>query len=334
MAYHKKDDVLREIRGSGIAFSDADMELARRDPDAGMSIYQAKKDYMKATDDAGRRAANQRANAIRRQYGGYTGGTNGSSFKKDSTYFVHQDPYADQMDAALDKLLGYEDFKNPYQGQIDQTLGKLTGRDPFSYDAESDPIFQQYRKTYLREGQRANEDTMGNYATMTGGMPSTAAATAASQAQDYYNAQLSDKIPELYQLAYQMYADEGNQLLGQLSAMRGLGQDALSAWGANLGLRQDQLSALGEASDRDYDRAYRKWGADYQIGRDAVGDSQWQSEMNLQKHKEAQTLLYEMMAAGLTPSHTLIVQAGLNDTDVGALADWYKQERVRKLMGL
>ena len=43
---------------------------------------------------------------------------------------------------------------------------------------------------------------------MTGGMPSTAAVNAASQAQDYYNAKMADKIPELYTLAYQMYADE------------------------------------------------------------------------------------------------------------------------------
>ena len=34
-----------------------------------------------------------------------------------------------KMNAALDKLLGFEAFKNPYQGQIDQTLDKITGRD-------------------------------------------------------------------------------------------------------------------------------------------------------------------------------------------------------------
>ena len=329
MAY-SYDDFLKRQKETGLAVSRDDMALAKRDPDAGMSILTAKQNYNTAKTGEERSAWNQKANQTRAQYGGYTAGKDGMQYQKDSTYFTYDDPYAQRMDAALDKLLGYGDFENPYQGQIDETLGKITSRDPFSYDAETDPMYQQYRKTYLREGQRANEDTMGNYATMTGGQASTAAVNAASQAQDYYNAQMADKIPELYQLAYQMYADEGNNLLNQLSAVRGLGQDALSAWGANLGLAQEQLGALRTASDTGYNRAYNKWGADYQVGRDAVSDRQWQSQMNLQKQNEAQELLYSMLEAGLTPSHTLVVQAGLNDTDADALARWYYEERQRQ----
>lgn len=325
------DEFLKRKEASGLAFSDADMKLAQRDPDAGMSILTAKQQYTNAKDDAGRSTANRSANQIRAQYGGYTAGKDGAGFTKDSTYFTYEDPYADRMNAALDKLLGVGNFENPYQGQIDEALRKITSRDPFSYDAETDPVYQQYRKTYLREGQRANEDTLGNYAAMTGGMPSTAAVNAASQAQDYYNAQLGDKIPELYALAYQMYADEGDRLMDQLSAVRGLGQDALSEWGANLQLAQQQLAAAGDASDRGYNRAYNKWGADYQIGRDAVSDYQWQSEMNLQKQAKAEELLYQLAQTGQRPSHNLIVQAGLNDTDVNALSDWYKQQQLLAL---
>lgn len=331
MAYKTQDEIMDLIGRSGQYWSDEDKALARRDPDAGLTIYHAKNDYLNAQDDAARTAANQRAESARKQFGGYTAGKTGAGFTKDSTYFTHDDPYAARMDAALDKLLGYGDFKNPYQGQIDDTLGKITDRDPFSYNAEDDPVYQQYRKTYLREGQRANEDTLGNYATMTGGMPSTAAVNAASQAQDYYNAQMADKIPALYQLAYQMYADEGNNLLNQLSAMRGLGQDALSEWDANLGLAQEQLGALRTASDTDYNRAYNKWGADYQVGRDTVSDQQWQSQFNLANQQRTQDFSMQLAGLGVRPSEATAKQTGLNHEDWYKLADKSREMQLMEL---
>lgn len=326
MAFKTEKDVLTMAQKDGQYWSDYDKELARRDPDAGLSIYTAKKNYLSAKTDADKKYWNRKAESIRRKNGGYTAGGDGSGFMKDDSYFNHQDPYADKMNAALDKLLGFEAFKNPYQGQIDQTLDKITGRDPFSYDAEKDPMFQQYRKTYLREGQRANEDTMGNYAAMTGGMPSTAAVNAASQAQDYYNAKMADKIPELYTLAYQMYADEGNNLLNQLSAMRGLGQDALSAWGANQQLAQSQLDAVGQMSDRDYNRAFGKWNADHQVDREAVSDSQWQQQHNLNAQSRAQELMNQVLQTGKLPTHDTIVAAGFNDTDAAKIAKYFKEQ--------
>ena len=326
MAFKTEKDVLAMAQRDGQYWSDYDKELAKRDPDAGLSIYTAKKNYLNAKTDADKKYWNQKAEGIRRKNGGYTAGGDGSGFMKDDRYFTHDDPYADKMNAALDKLLGFEEFKNPYQGHIDQTLDKITGRDPFSYDAEKDPMFQQYRKTYLREGQRANEDTMGNYATMTGGMPSTAAVNAASQAQDYYNAKMADKVPELYTLAYQMYADEGNNLLNQLSAMRGLGQDALSAWGANQQLAQSQMDALGQMSDRDYNRAFGKWSADHQVDRELVSDSQWQQQHNLNAQSRAQELMNQVLQTGQIPTHDTIVAAGFNDTDAAKIAKWMKEQ--------
>lgn len=326
MAFKTDKDVLQMAERDGVYFSDYDKELARRDPDAGLSIYTAKKNYNAAKTDADRKHWNQKAEGVRRKYGSYTAGGDGSGFMKDDSYFNHQDPYADKMNAALDKLLGYGEFTNPYQDKIDSTLDKITGRDPFSYDAEKDPMFQQYRKTYLREGQRANEDTMGNYATMTGGMPSTAAVNAASQAQDYYNSKLADKVPELYTLAYQMYADEGNNLLNQLSAMRGLGQDALSAWGANQQLAQSQFDAVGQMSDRDYNRAFGKWSADHQVDREAVSDSQWQQQHNLNAQARAQELMNQVLQTGQIPTHDTIVAAGFNDTDAAKIAGYMKEQ--------
>jgi hypothetical protein len=96
-------------------------------------------------------------------------------------------------------------------------------------------------------------------AARTGGMASSYATTAAQQQNNYYMAQLSDKIPELYQLAYQMYLDD-------------------------IDLQVQDLGLLQNASNTAYDR-YRDtmsdWRDDrdfaYGMYRDDVADGQWQS---------------------------------------------------------
>ena len=145
------------------------------------------------------------------------------------------------------------EYISPYQAQIDEALNAYLNRGPFSYDPATDPQYAAYRKQYAREGQRATADTLGQLAAMTGGMPSSYAVTAAQQAGDYYAAQMADKIPELYQAAYQMYADEGNRMLSGLNALRGVESDAYNRY----------LTRLGQYNtDRSFDEGLWRYGVD------------------------------------------------------------------------
>ena len=108
-------------------------------------------------------------------------------------------------------------YSSQYSGRVAELLEAISGYKPFSYDMETDPLFKQYRKQYLREGKRATEDTMGSFAGMTGGIPSSYAVTAAAQAGNYYNSQLNDRIPELYQLAYDRYRNDYDKLFDELN---------------------------------------------------------------------------------------------------------------------
>lgn len=171
------DYVKQQMDASGYFFSDADKWLATVNPQAAMGILEAKKRYTSATTAEERAKANQDAERIRSQFGQYTGGKTGSGFSPEYS------PGGFQMDPAPS----------------------------FNYSLENDPVYDAYRKQYTREGQRATQDTLGAMAAASGGMPSTYAATAASQAGDYYAAQLSDKVPELYQQAYNRYLNELNQ---------------------------------------------------------------------------------------------------------------------------
>lgn len=203
-----------------------------------------------------------------------------------SGYGEYQSPYADRIEEALGHIEGYGPYQSQYADQIAEQLAAIQNRGPFSYDLESDPAWQAYKQQYTREGRRASEDAMGQYAAMTGGMPSTAAMAAAQQANSYYNAQMNDKIPELYKLAYDMYLNEGNQMANQLSMLQGLDQTEYGRWGDTYNRMLQDLSMLRGMDESQYGRwqdaynrmltnmdAYRTMENDnYGRYRDTVGD--------------------------------------------------------------
>lgn len=390
MAFKNLDELSRAIAESGQNWSDADRALAAKDMDYGNSIFTLKKNWQDAWNKGDKTAAqdiHDRTDDFRRQYGGYTGGADGSGFIKDSTYFNYDDPYKGTLDDLAAQLTGYgkfknpyrdkaedaaqrledfDPFRNPYQDKTDKVLEEYLGRGPFEYDLDSDPIWGQYQKTYLREGQRAREDTLAGYAAATGGQSSTAAVNAASQAQDYYNAQMADKVPELYKLAYDMWLNEGNQYAAQLDTLRGLGADALNEWGANrsligdqlaawrnLGadaltewdanrsLLNDQLSGIKNLSDTAYDRAYNKWQSDYGVKRDSISDTRYEDEtaynreqdsLNRQDAQKKQALAQalEWMQLGLAPDSAVTSAAGLSPEDVQSYIDAVQAQMLAK----
>lgn len=271
------EDFLRALEESGFGpegFSESDMKLAQQNPDAGMSILNYKKDWRNATTDQARALANAGAERVRANYGGYTGGTDGSQF-----YLT--DPSPDDFTFGREAptytapgSFSYRDaptYTNRYDERTQQLLNEVLSRPEFSYSAENDPLYSQYRKQYLREGQRASEDAMGQAAAMSGGLPSSYAATAAGQSRNYYNAQLTDKIPELEELAYQKYLDEDSLRRSDLAAV----QNAEQA---------DYQKYLGQLSQYNTDRnfAYGQYSDDRNFGYQQYLDqlSQYNADRN------------------------------------------------------
>ena len=262
------DQFQRALQSSGLAgqFSDADLKLAQAHPDAGMSILQYKKDYAAAATDEARELANLGADRVRSSYGGYTGGQDGSGFYLESLSpgsfqasgapaYTPGDPSADAS-GLWDQVkqygsFTYEDapaYTSRYDGTIQDLLGQVVNWEDFHYDAASDPLYSQYRKQYAREGQRAAQDALGAASAASGGMPSSYANTAAGQAANYYAGQLTDRIPELYQLAYDQYLNDYNRKLSGLEAVQGAEQ---SDWAKY----QSELAQYN--ADRDFD--YGAW---------------------------------------------------------------------------
>ena len=229
-----------------------------------------------AGDQAGMDAAHAGAEALRAKYN-YSGGADGSEYNPWGDNRWHSNTQANNNS----RVEGMEEFTyesaptytSKYQDQIDELLGEILSRPAFEYDPETDPRYAAYRKEYAREGDRATADTMAQYASMTGGMPSTAATAAAQQAGNYYSAQMADKIPELYALAYSMYQDEGDNMRLNMDMLTALEQGDYNKY-LNL-LNQyntDRNFAYGVYSD--------EWNRNYQLDRDDISDSRYDLEWN------------------------------------------------------
>lgn len=173
-------------------------------------------------------------------------------------------------DAVSGEIYSKPEYSSRYASQIDALLDSVLNREGFSYDLESDPLYQQYRKQYIREGDRAMRDTMGNAAALTGGYGSSYGTTAGSQAYDYYLSQLNDRVPELEQQAYQRWQDEGTALLNRLSLLQSLDDTDYSRYRDDVG-------------DYYTDRSF-----DYQKGQDALSQRNWQNQFDYQKAQDAQ----------------------------------------------
>lgn len=102
-----------------------------------------------------------------------------------------------------------------YDTQINELFNKLLNRESFSYDTETDPLYKLYREQYINQGRLAMQDTMGQAAALTGGYGSSYSQAVGQQQYDAYLQKLNGVVPELYQLAYSRYQDEGDKLKDQ-----------------------------------------------------------------------------------------------------------------------
>lgn len=287
------DQFRKAAQDSGLMgeFSPADLSLAQRNPDAGMSLLKYKQDYHAATTDEARALANLGAEGIRSSYGNYTGGDNGGSFYLDrlspSSFDggrapTYENQYAGDIADLWEQQKNYGSYdygeaapvyNNRYDDTIQDLIQGILNREDFSYDPATDPLYQNYRKQYTREGQRATADTLGQAAAASGGIPSSYATTAAAQAGNYYAAQMTDKIPELYQLAYNQYLNDYNMQLSDLGVVQGAEQS-------------DYDKYLNELNQYNTDRAfdYNAWLDEYNMTKDQLQTAQGLEQLDYTKY--------------------------------------------------
>ena len=319
-------------------FSQADLNLAKKNPDAGMSILKGKQDFQNATTDEARALAHQRVEDIRSSYGNYSGGANGASF------------YLNQMSPSSFEYEAAPTYTSRYDDTIQDLLNEMINREDFSYDPATDPLYQNYRKQYTREGQRATADALGAAAAASGGIPSSYASTAANQASNYYASQMTDMIPDLYQLAYNQYLNDYQMMQSDLSAVQTAEQndynkfrDQLNQYNTDRNFYYGQLldeidsqtlerqealqEALNQAQYGDYSGiADRGWDVS-----NIPTEREWQQyldEVNYDRQQQSQSLAQAqvdgLLQTGTMPSAELLQAAGYSQEYANALVNYYR----------
>ena len=177
-----------------------------------------------------------------------------------------------------------DEFESKYEGQISDILDNILNRPKFSYTAEdmtNDDLYKMYRDQYMRQGNLAMRDTMGNAAALTGGYGNTYASAAGQQAYDNYVSMLNDKALDFYDRAYQRYNDEGQNLYNQMNVVTGLD---------NTDYQRHRDTVSDYYNDLNYynGRYNQEYGYDYGQYQDRVAADQWAQEFAFQKQQAAQ----------------------------------------------
>lgn len=227
-----------------------------------------------AGDSAGMKKANDRANNIRIQAASYTAGEDGSKYNRVKRPYEENRP----------KIK-----KSVYDDEVGRVYNLIAEYGDFDYDVYSDPLYQTYKDIYLSLGDEAYERSLAENALRTGGVASTSAISAAAAAKNRYNKMLSDKIPELYDKAYDKYNYGLESLYNMLDAATSMSDDRYSRY-------RDEVKDY--ETDRDYyyekdkeiaDNLYDTYRDEtdyvYNAERDMAEDSIKQMEMDIDRQK-------------------------------------------------
>lgn len=332
MAY-TYDDFVKAANQSGLMgqFSQDDLNLAQKYPEFGLSVLSLKKDYNNAATAEQRLLANQAANELRKSYGNYSGGADGGSFRLESKLNRRSDDLLDQLGSfgsfSYDEAPTYE---NTFAQQQKDLLDRILNREDFSWSKETDPQWSSYKKSYLREGDRATANALAQASAASGGRPSSYAVNAATQAGDYYATKLNDVIPTLYQQAYERYLDEYNMKLKDLNTVNQQEQLDYAKY----------LDRLGQFNtDRGF--AYQNYADDYDRLRSQLADVQGQDQIDYARYLDEasrrqtaqdsiRSQVDAILAAGGSPSANLVSESGYSSEYVKALEDAYRKQGAEK----
>lgn len=145
--------------------------------------------------------------------GGGGGGYVAPSFQTSSAF----NKAWDYTSSLLEKLKG---GRTSYSDRIDALMEKYMNREKFSYDASTDPLFQQMLASSMNSGKMAMEDTIGQASALTGGYGSSYATRAGNSAYNQFVTDAYNNLPDYYNLALQTYDMEGDNMLSQLGVLR------------------------------------------------------------------------------------------------------------------
>ncbi len=201
------------------------------------------------------------------------------SYARAYANFVPSQTYLQAMEYTQTLLDQLSSGRTSYTDKVNEMLKNIENKEPFSYDMNSDTLFQNALASAMNSGQLAMQDTMGQAAALTGGYGSTYSQAVGNQA---YNQEIQgayDQLPEFYQLARDTYDKDLQQLYDKLDMYNTA--DAIeyerlaNAYGAN-----------ADAAARLYDQEYNNYWQTQNFNEDS---RRWAAEMGYKERQAKQS---------------------------------------------
>lgn len=176
-------------------------------------------------------------------------------------------------EAAVEQQKGQrpEAYQSAYEDALKRVMDRVLNREDFHYNLAGDALYRQYRNQAVQNGRLSMEDTIGQAAALTGGYGNSYAQSAGQQAYNRELDALSDRIPELYNLAMGQYQLQSQSLQQQYDLLSGAKQQEYQQY-------QDGLAAWQKEADQLWQRYTDARDSDYQTYRDEIADWKWQQE--------------------------------------------------------
>ena len=189
-------------------------------------------------------------------------------------------------------------YQSNYSAQIQGILDQIMNREKFTYDFNADPLYQQHAERYQQQGKLAMMDAMGQAAALTGGYGSSYGQQVGQQTYQGYLQGMNDIIPELRDAAYQVYRDEGDQMLTNIGLLQGLDESEYGRYRDEVSDYYNDLTyyynKYNDMSDDEYNRYLNDlaaWQTDrdywYRKYIDEQAQKNWEAEFDYTKTRDS-----------------------------------------------
>ena len=109
-----------------------------------------------------------------------------------------------------------------WEKRLERLYDRVENPDPFTYSAEDDPLYQEFKRVWMDQSQKQYDDTIAKLNSQSGGAPSLGAMAAAWNMLQDSNGQLDAYKQQFRQQAYDEYVDEYNRDVTRLETALGM----------------------------------------------------------------------------------------------------------------
>ena len=221
------------------------------------------------------------------------GGGGGGGFSYPD--FGVSDAYTQAMNYTNSLLSQMSTGRTSYSDQIDALIKEYQIREKFSYDMNTDPLFQQMLSSSMNSGKMAMQDTIGQAAALTGGYGNTYGQAVGNAAYNQYITEAYENLPDYYNLALDAYNMEGEQMLNELDMLRDADNTEygrlVNAYNANYNYANDMYDReyTEYLNDRNfkYDNYWNEKNFNYNAYQDALAQQNWEKQFNYNASQDA-----------------------------------------------